>query len=432
MNGILHYENLISEILLKGKTYEVAVLKSIRKLRKTMSAMNNAWMPEDIGIEDIVLLPPENNKISQEIDGLIITSFGVFLIEIKGWKGRIFDMEGKFYCGDKERISPEDQSKNKLKRILSLIGMSAPVYPLYVFSHPLVKLSPDLPSNFVVTESIQNYFMEKRDSHLSKNLPSINIEKVVESLTRTFDKNDRAKERHLISIADFSNEPNEDALLVKNSRNQINNLYEEMSTLKVNVEYQILISFIPLLLLAMSFSRGFSEYPNINSDEPPVLYSERINYDQLSKQEPIIMKANEAELPKNQIKLLKSNQKPKEQKIYQELDSAQSSIEDRKKVEIKETDTLANEYIAKIMAKILGNLNKSLCGNGNPELKFEIGLLQTGELSGSPKLVKSSGSAACDEAAERAIIASEPLPLPSDTLLFSQFKNLTLKFLPND
>ena len=90
------------------------------------------------------------------------------------------------------------------------------------------------------------------------------------------------------------------------------------------------------------------------------------------------------------------------------------------------------EYQNKIRTKIRGNVNKSLCGDGNPELKFDIGLLPTGQLSGSPKLIKSSGNVACDEAVERAIMASEPLPLPSDSSLFSQFRNLKLTFRPND
>jgi colicin import membrane protein len=88
------------------------------------------------------------------------------------------------------------------------------------------------------------------------------------------------------------------------------------------------------------------------------------------------------------------------------------------------------ELTGKIKAKIRGNVNKSLCG-GDPELKFEIALLPTGELSSHPRLVKSSGSAACDDAVERAILASEPLPLPNDTSLFSQFRNLKLTFRPN-
>jgi colicin import membrane protein len=91
-----------------------------------------------------------------------------------------------------------------------------------------------------------------------------------------------------------------------------------------------------------------------------------------------------------------------------------------------------SEFKAKIQAKIRGNVNKTLCAEGNPELRFEINLLPTGELSGSPKITKSSGSSACDDAVERAIIASEPLPLPCDPSLFASFRNLSLRFKPND
>jgi len=93
---------------------------------------------------------------------------------------------------------------------------------------------------------------------------------------------------------------------------------------------------------------------------------------------------------------------------------------------------VVDEFKAKIQAKIRSNVNKTLCGNANPELKFEIGLIPTGELSGSPRLVKSSGNAACDDAVERAIRMSEPLPLPQDASLFSQFRNLKLTFRPNE
>ncbi|NOU26100.1 MAG: TonB C-terminal domain-containing protein [Methylotenera sp.] len=93
---------------------------------------------------------------------------------------------------------------------------------------------------------------------------------------------------------------------------------------------------------------------------------------------------------------------------------------------------VVDEYKSKIQAKIHGNVNKSLCGDGNPVLKFDIGLFPTGELSGNPTLTKSSGNAACDEAVERAIMASQPLPLPNDPSLFSQFRNLKLTFKPND
>lgn len=117
-------------------------------------------------------------------------------------------------------------------------------------------------------------------------------------------------------------------------------------------------------------------------------------------------------------------------KIQEELRNEEKG--DSEKQASAANASLIGEYTDKIRAKIRGNVNKTLCGDGNLELRFEIGLLPTGELSGTPKITKSNGSTACNDAVERAIIASEPLPLPSDPNLFSSFRNLNLKFRPND
>ncbi|HSI37774.1 MAG TPA: cell envelope integrity protein TolA [Methylotenera sp.] len=91
-----------------------------------------------------------------------------------------------------------------------------------------------------------------------------------------------------------------------------------------------------------------------------------------------------------------------------------------------------DKYKAMIQAKIQRNVNKSLCGDGKPELVFEITVMPTGEVQGNPKLVKSSSIGACDDAVERAILQSQPLPLPADVNLRAQFRNITLKFHPNE
>jgi colicin import membrane protein len=91
-----------------------------------------------------------------------------------------------------------------------------------------------------------------------------------------------------------------------------------------------------------------------------------------------------------------------------------------------------NQFTEKIKAKIRGNVNKTLCAEGNPELRFDIGVLPSGDLAGTPKLVKSSGNSACDDAVERAIMASEPLPLPDEPSAKAKFRDLQLKFRPND
>lgn len=142
--------------------------------------------------------------------------------------------------------------------------------------------------------------------------------------------------------------------------------------------------------------------------------------------------ALKAEVSKD--KPVKNNTADALKKLQQEALADDKSEGDKQAVSAKASANagVVGDAINKIQAKIRGNVNKALCREDNPELRFDIALLPTGQLSGSPKLVKSSGSAACDEAVERAIMASDPLPLPADSSLFSQFRNLKLKFRPND
>ena len=91
-----------------------------------------------------------------------------------------------------------------------------------------------------------------------------------------------------------------------------------------------------------------------------------------------------------------------------------------------------SKYVGLITNKIKQHVNKQVCGSGKPELIFNISLMPTGEVIGHPKLLKTSGMMACDDAVERAILESQPLPVPSQAEVFSQFRELKLKFRPNE
>lgn len=90
-----------------------------------------------------------------------------------------------------------------------------------------------------------------------------------------------------------------------------------------------------------------------------------------------------------------------------------------------------DKYINMINNKIRRNVNSQLCGTGDPELQFAISLAPTGEVIGTPRLLKGSGMSACDESVERAILLAQPLPVPPQPDLFAQFRELKLKFHPN-
>lgn len=90
------------------------------------------------------------------------------------------------------------------------------------------------------------------------------------------------------------------------------------------------------------------------------------------------------------------------------------------------------KYVGLISSKIRQHVNRQLCGTDKAtKLTFVIALMPTGEVMGHPKLFKGSGLPACDDAVERAILESQPLPVPSSADLFSQFRDLKLEFSPN-
>jgi len=87
------------------------------------------------------------------------------------------------------------------------------------------------------------------------------------------------------------------------------------------------------------------------------------------------------------------------------------------------------DYIAKIKGKVRGNIVLPGDIKGNPEAVFEVTQLPSGEVL-NVKLKKSSGNPAWDNATERAILKSSPLPKPAQSELFS--RTLELRFRPLD
>lgn len=87
------------------------------------------------------------------------------------------------------------------------------------------------------------------------------------------------------------------------------------------------------------------------------------------------------------------------------------------------------DWIRRIQAKVRGNVILPPDLAGNPEAIFEVVQLPTGEIL-DVQLRKPSGVRAYDEAVQRAILKSSPLPRPERAELFQ--RTLTLKFRPVD
>lgn len=87
------------------------------------------------------------------------------------------------------------------------------------------------------------------------------------------------------------------------------------------------------------------------------------------------------------------------------------------------------DWIRSIQSKVRGNVNVPPDMAGNPEAIFEVVQLPTGEII-DVQLRKSSGVRAYDDAVQRAILKSSPLPRPERPEIFQ--RSLTLKFRPTD
>jgi colicin import membrane protein len=87
------------------------------------------------------------------------------------------------------------------------------------------------------------------------------------------------------------------------------------------------------------------------------------------------------------------------------------------------------EWIDRIRSRIRNNINLPPDIPGNPEAVFDVVQLPTGEII-DVKLRKSSGVRAYDDAVQRAILKSSPLPKPVPADLFQ--RSLELRFRPLD
>jgi colicin import membrane protein len=87
------------------------------------------------------------------------------------------------------------------------------------------------------------------------------------------------------------------------------------------------------------------------------------------------------------------------------------------------------DWIDRIRAKIKSNIILPPDIAGNPEARFDVVQLPTGEVI-DVRLAKSSGVRAYDDAVQRAILKSSPLPRPSQPELF--VRTLELRFRPQE
>jgi colicin import membrane protein len=93
------------------------------------------------------------------------------------------------------------------------------------------------------------------------------------------------------------------------------------------------------------------------------------------------------------------------------------------------TGRVLDEYTSKIATKIRRNTVMPPNVPNDARAEFAVTLLPGGTVLDA-RLTRSSGNTAYDNAVERAILKSQPLPLPPDAGMFGRFRELKLSFKP--
>lgn len=174
--------------------------------------------------------------------------------------------------------------------------------------------------------------------------------------------------------------------------------------------------------------------------EPPVKISQPVAKPEAITPKPDIAVSKETAKPKKPVEKPAENNptKPDQQKariaaeiarLQREQQEAERKLKNQQEKALAVQSRLSgeiDEYKARILHKIRSRIVMPPDLPGNPAAEFDVTLLPGGDIL-NIKLKKSSGFVVFDEATERAITLSRPLPLPADPALFPKFRNLSLK-----
>lgn len=146
------------------------------------------------------------------------------------------------------------------------------------------------------------------------------------------------------------------------------------------------------------------------------------------KMEPVRRAVEEA---KNKAAAQKAAEQKQEAQRIADAQAAQQRAELAKQEEqAAALSKLIDEYKAKIQSKIRRNVVYLPNVRDDTWAIYHVTLLPGGDVL-SAVLKKSSGNKTYDDAVERAIKKSSPLPLPPDVQLFNRFRELDLTFKPD-
>lgn len=141
----------------------------------------------------------------------------------------------------------------------------------------------------------------------------------------------------------------------------------------------------------------------------------------------------EAELKRKKEEELKRKKEQERKKQLAEEQRRKKELEEQIRAENirRLVNSALSQYVPIIRQKVSRNWNQPASLQGNIEAHVNVRLTRTGEVI-SARIVKSSGNPVFDRSVENAVLKASPLPIPQERDINDQFRDLTLRFKPED
>ncbi|MFL9876499.1 nuclease-related domain-containing protein [Paraburkholderia megapolitana] len=186
----------------RGEAGETAVRLELRRILDTLCGTHYYLHPTSL----IILHAPGTPHPTAEIDHLVITPFGMFVIETKAWSGYITSghdgdtLTRILQDGTREvRQSPDRQNRSKVAFLRSVMPGMWPIEGLGVFAGEC-DLDPALPLSLVKLRELEHWLRSRRQAYLKKNFPPVNVNAAWEAVRLVADLDPCALHNHRVRV----------------------------------------------------------------------------------------------------------------------------------------------------------------------------------------------------------------------------------------
>lgn len=197
---------VVSEIdaeISQGSHAEALAAAQLDLLRQAAGSRHSTWRPADDGITCIVLPPDAHGTPSQELDDLLLTDAGLYVVEVKGWKH--IEPDGGHRTTDGSLLPPAHrQSASKVKRLQALLGPSVPVHSVVVLPNLCPAAMPlELDTRYLTGAADLGLMLRQHiQARARKDGAPIDFAEVRHALLAKMDRRPDAKIHHMLWLAE--------------------------------------------------------------------------------------------------------------------------------------------------------------------------------------------------------------------------------------